>query len=45
MIFSGQKNHEKCQPAVAGRFYPAEREALFREQGKGDMERLWVMQA
>ena len=31
MIFSDQKNHEKRQPAVAGRFYPAEREALVRE--------------
>ncbi|MBC8285929.1 MAG: AmmeMemoRadiSam system protein B, partial [Nitrospinae bacterium] len=31
MILSEQKNHEKRQPAVAGRFYPAEREALVRE--------------
>ena len=29
MIFSGQKNQR--QPAVAGRFYPAKREALVRE--------------
>lgn len=29
MMFSGQKNPR--QPAVAGRFYPAEREALVRE--------------
>jgi AmmeMemoRadiSam system protein B len=31
MIFSHQKNHKKRQPAVAGRFYPAERDALVRE--------------
>ena len=31
MIFSDQENPAKRQPAVAGRFYPAEREALLRE--------------
>jgi MEMO1 family protein len=31
MITSGQRSPKKRQPAVAGRFYPAKREALFRE--------------
>jgi MEMO1 family protein len=31
MITSDQESHKKRQPAVAGRFYPAQREALIRE--------------
>ncbi len=31
MIFLDKESHEKRQPAVAGRFYPAQREALVRE--------------
>lgn len=31
MIFLDQENHKKRQPAAAGRFYPAQREALVRE--------------